>query len=153
MKRFLLLFVLAALIATPVALACPGCGKHAEAASSKGHDCSANMKGVEKTVTNTDNGARIEMTASDPEMVKTLQAHVADESKKGCGPDCPMANAAWSHKVENTDKGVVVTLTASSKDDVAKLQTAVAEMAKGGCMKTGEAGGCNHKAGAKATKA
>jgi hypothetical protein len=153
MKRFLLLFVLAALIATPVALACPGCGKHAETASSKGHECPAAMKGVERTVTNTNDGARIEMTAGDPEMVKTLQAHVTAETKEGCCKDCPLANAAWSHKVENTDKGVVVILTANSKDDVAKLQTAVAGMAKGGCAKGGEAGGCNHKADAKATKA
>ncbi len=154
MKRILLLFVLVALVAAPAAMACPGCEKHAQAAAMKGHECPAAMKGVERTVTNTADGARIEMTASDPELVKTLQAHVATETKEGCCPNCPMANAAWSRKVENTAKGVVVTLTASNKDDVAKLQTAVAEMGKGGCMKGGEAGaGCPHKAAAKTTKA
>ena len=151
MKRFLLLFVLAALIATPVALAC---GKDGAMKASMGHECPAAMKGVERTVTNLDNGVRIEMTASDPKLVETLQTHVAAEAKEGCSKDCPMANAAWDRKVENTAKGVVVTLTAKSKDDVTKLQTAVAEMGKGGCMKGGEAGAdCPHKAGAKATKA
>ncbi len=152
MKRFLLLTVLVALIAAPAALACGKDG--AMAASSNGHECPAAMQGVERTVTNLDNGVKIVMTASDPKLVETLQSHVASETKEGCCPDCPMANKAWNRVVENTKDGVVVILTANSKADVTKLQTAVASMGKGGCMKGGEAGaGCPHKAGAKATKA
>ncbi len=151
MRRLLLLSVLVALIATPAALACE---KHGAMAASMGHECPAAMKGVERTVTNLDNGVRIEMTASDPKLVETLQTHVAAETKEGCSKDCPMANAAWNRVVQKTDKGVVVTLTANSKEEIEKLQTAVATMGKGGCMKGGEAGaGCPHKAGAKATKA
>ncbi len=151
MKRFLLLTALIAAIATPVALSCP---KDGAMGASMGHDCPAAMKGVERTVTNLEDGVRIEMTASDPKLVETLQTHVAAETKEGCSKDCPMANKAWSRVVQNTDKGVVVILTANTKDEVAKLQTAVAAMGKGGCMKGGEAGaGCPHKAGAKATKA
>jgi TusA-related sulfurtransferase len=143
MKRFLLLSVLIAAIAAPVALAC---GNEAAMKAGMGHDCPSMMKGVERTVTNTADGVRIEMKSSDPEMVQTLQAHMNAENKPGgCCKDCPMSNAAWSRKVENTRDGVVLTMTASSPDDVSKLQTAAASMTKGGCSHHGaEAGkgGC-----------
>jgi hypothetical protein len=152
MKRILILSVLIGLLATPAALAC---GMEASAKASGGHECPASMKGVQRTVTNLDNGARLELTSDDPDVVKTLQAHMAEERKAGgCCKDCPLSNAAWSHKVENTDKGVVLTLTADSKDDIGKLQTAMASMTKGGCGHKSEAekGECPHKAAQKNTK-
>jgi hypothetical protein len=153
MKRFLILTALVALVAMPAVLACE---KEAGMKASMGHDCPASMKGVERTVTNLDNGVRMEMTSSDPAVVKTLQTQMAADHKTGgCCKDCPLSNAAWTHKVENTDKGVIVTLTADSKDDIGKLQTAMAGMAKGGCRHMDEAGKgeCPHKAAQKNTKA
>ncbi|MBZ5637392.1 MAG: hypothetical protein LAO51_01400 [Acidobacteriia bacterium] len=153
MKRFLVLSALIALLVSPAVLACD---KDSAMTASMGHSCPAAMKGVERTVTNLDNGVRIEMTASDPTVVHTLQANMASELKSGgCCKDCPLANAAWNHKVENTDKGVILVVTTTSGDDVGKLQTAMASMAKGGCSKGSEAGKgeCPHKAAAKTTKA
>jgi len=145
MKRFLLLSVLVALIATPAALAC---GEHAAMKAGMGHDCPSMMKGVEKTVTNTADGVRIEIKATDPETVQTLQAHMtqmnAENKTGGCCKDCPMSNTAWNRKIENTRDGVVMILTANSPDDITKLQTAAASMTKGGCSHGAEAGkiGC-----------
>jgi hypothetical protein len=155
MKRILILSVLIGLLATPAVLACGG-DMEASAKASGGHDCPSKMKGVQRAVTNLDNGARLELTSDDPDVVKTLQVHMAGEKKEGCSKDCPLSNAAWTQKVENTDKGVVVTLTAESKDEIGKLQTALASMAKGGCGHMSEAGKgeCPHKKAAqKNTKA
>ena len=152
MKRFLMLAVLIALVATPAALAC---GKDGAMKASMGHGCPSMMKGVERTVTNIDNGVRIEITSADPALVQTLQTQMAAEGKGSCCKDCVLSNAAWSKKVENTSKGVVLTLTAASKDEVGNLQTKAAAMTKGGCGHMGEAGkgDCPHKAAQKNTKA
>jgi TusA-related sulfurtransferase len=154
MKRILILSVLIGLLATPAVMAC---GMEASNKASGGHECPGSMKGVERTVTNLDNGARLELTSDDPAVIKTLQTHMAAEHETGgCCKDCPLSNTAWNRKVENTDKGVVLTLTTDSKNDVDKLQTAMASMAKGGCKHMGEAekGECpRHKGEQKNTKA
>lgn len=148
MKRFLVLSALIALLAAPAALACD---KQGSMTASAGHACPGSMKNVERTVTNLDNGARIEMNSTDPAVVSTLQTHMAADTKSaGCCKDCPMGNTAWTHKVENTDNGVVLFLTADSKDEIGKIQTAAAGMAKGGCSKqAGGKGECPHRAKSK----
>jgi len=151
MKRFLVLSALAAVLAFSAALACEmEAGMKAE-----GHKCPVSMKGVERTVTNIDNGVRIEITSADPALVQTLQTQMAAEGKGSCCKDCVLSNAAWSKKVENTSKGVVLTVTAASKDEVGDLQTKAASMTKGGCGHMGEAGkgDCPHKSAQKSTKA
>lgn len=149
MKRHFVPFALLALVLSTAALACDMDAK------AGGHECAASMKGVERTVTNIDNGVRIELSSADSAMVQKLQAKMSGESKGSCCKDCVMSNAAWSKKVENTSKGVVVTLTAGSKDEVGKLQAKAAEMTKGGCghMSEAEKGGCPHKAAQKGEKA
>jgi hypothetical protein len=151
MKRSLVVFALLALVVSSAAFACD---KEA-GMKTAGHECPVSMKGVERTVTNLDNGVRIEMASADPAMIQTLQTKMAAEGKGSCCKDCVMSNAAWSKKVENTPKGVVVTVTAGSKDEVGKLQTMAAGMTKGGCGHMGEVekGECPHKAAQKGTKA
>ena len=154
MKRFLLIAALVGLLASPAALACGG--MDAGMKEGDGHECPASMKGVERTVTNLDNGVRIQMTSADPALVQTLQAKITSDAKTvGCCGSCILANAAWTRKVESNEKGVVLTLTANSPAEVGKLQAAAVDLAKGGCSHEATAGKgeCPHKSGPKATKA
>ena len=152
MKRFLALTALIALLAIPAAMACE---KHAAMKASAEQGCPSSMKGVERTVTNTDNGVKMQLTSADPAVVSHLQKMMASGHEEGCCKDCPLSNAAWTRKAENIENGVVVTLTAASPDEVGKLQTSLASMAKGGCGHEAAAdkGGCPKKAAAKADTA
>ncbi len=153
MKRLLVLSVLIALCASPAALACP---QQAAMKTSEGHECPAAMKGVERTVTNLNDGVRLEMTSTDPEVVRALQAKITSDPKAaGCCKDCPLANEAWTRKVEHTKNGLVLTLTAGSPEEVRKIQAAAETMAKGGCthMKAGDPKECPHHAKHHAEKA
>jgi hypothetical protein len=139
MKRFFLMMVLAALVATPL-LAADAAGSMA---------CCKNA-GVERTVTNLDNGVRMTMTAKDPKAVAMIQEMSASCSKdKPCCKDCPMAAEGVTRTVEKTGAGVVITATATNPDLVKKLQAHAATMAAGGDMK----GCCKGKGDAKASGA
>lgn len=153
MKRFLVLSALIALVAVPAVLACE---MEASTKTAAGHECPAMMKGVERAVTNVDHGVKLELTSSDPAVVRQLQQRMAEHpASAGCCKECPLANAAWTRKAENVSNGVVLTLTAGSAAEIGKLQQAVEGMAKGECPHAGAAGKgeCPRKAGAKTTKA
>ena len=146
MKKVAVLFVAACLLALPLAA---DCGKdHAAAAGGKGHGstgCCAKQEGVERTVTNLDNGVQVSLTASDPKVVEMLQTHSAMAGKDGCG-ECPMKAEGVTRSVEKTATGVVMTATATTPEAVKALQQHAAQMATGGCMKKTEKAGCAHKA-------
>ena len=138
MKRILTILGVVALAAIPVLA---GGGDHS--------GCCMKQAGVERTVTNIDNGVRITLAASDPQVVSTLQGKVEGCGKDGCG-DCPMHAEGVTRTVEKTDNGVVITATASDASVVAKLQQHATAMGAGGCGKKAadKPAGCpHHKAG------
>lgn len=129
MKRLLLVLVLilAVLVSAPMlADDHPGCMK---------------AKGVQRTVANLDNGVRITVTCSDPNLVAEVQARVA----KGCGGECPMSARGVTRAVENTADGAVVTATSSDPALVKALQ----EHAAKGCSHEGHGTTCKHGKAAK----
>ncbi len=134
MKRLFLMMVLAALVAAPLMAA--------DAAAPKAC-CKAS--GVERTVTNLDNGVKVMMTAKDPKAVAMIQEMSATCSNDTpCCKDCPMAAEGVTRTVEKTAAGVTITATATSLELVKKLQEHAATMTAGAGMK----GCCKGKAGA-----
>lgn len=124
MKRFLLVIALAVLATAPVM-----------AADAAAPMACCRAVGVERTVTNLDNGVKVTMTAKDPKAVAIIQEMSAACSKdKPCCKDCPLASEGVTRTVEKTNSGVVVTATATNPELVKKLQAHAAALAAGGEM-------------------
>lgn len=153
MKRFLAALFALAFAAGLTAFACGGA-------------CPTSMKGVERSVKNTDGGVEISFTSNCAETVKAMQAHMAKETgnaQGGCDKHADKAAEAkkaeagcmfcghpeWTRKVNNTEKGMVVSLTAANADEIKKIQTMAAGLGqpKGDCPHSKEKkGGCDkHK--------
>lgn len=128
MKRFLAVLALVTLVAMP--------------ALADDHAGCLKSKGMQRTVSNIDNGVKITMTTSDPKMVPEIQAKAA----KGCGGECPMAAKGVTRSVENTPEGAVVTATSTDPAQVKALQ----EHATRGCTAEHAKAGCKHDEAAKA---
>jgi len=134
MKRFFVLFALTLLAVAPLT-----------AADAAGPMACCKGAGVERTVTNLENGVKVTMTAKDPKAAAMIQEMSASCAKgTPCCKDCPMAAEGVTRTVEKTESGVVITATATNPDLVKKLQ-AHAVMAAGGEMK----GCCKGKTDAK----
>jgi hypothetical protein len=128
MKRFFAVLALVTLVAMP--------------ALAEDHAGCMKATGMQRTVSNIDNGVKITMTCTDKKMVAEIQAKAA----KGCAGECPMAAKGVTRTVENTPEGAVVTATSTDPAQVKALQ----EHAAKGC--TGEHGGkscCKHDEAAK----
>ena len=85
-----------------------------------------------RTVTNTDNGVRIEISSDDPAVVETIQARAAQgpgmrhgRRPGGWGP-CMVEGA--ERTVTNTDNGVTVQITSDDPEVVAKIQDRAADV-------------------------
>ena len=115
MKRVAILFVLLGLTFVPLATAADPTAEHGAACCAKG-------AGAQRTVTNLDNGVKIEMVSADPKVVAMIQQETATCPKPGCCKDCPMVAKGVTRTVEKTDKGVVITATATDAKLVASLQ-------------------------------
>ncbi len=135
MKRIVLVIALAALAAAPLLAA--------DAAKPAAMCCLKNA-GAQRTVTNLDNGVRIEFAATDPKVVALIQDETASCPKPGCAPECPMQAKGVTRTVEKTEKGVVITATATD----AALVKALQEHAAAQWDKL-----CPHKAGKACSKA
>ena len=135
MKRFQLVIAMAALAAAPLM-----------AADAAAPMACCKAAGVERTVTNLDNGVRVTMTAEDPKTIAMVQEMSAGccSKDKPCCKDCPMAAEGVTRTVEKTASGVVVTATAANPELVKKLQAHAAAMGAAGDMKDC----CKGKAGA-----
>ena len=123
MKRFLLVIALAVLATAPVM-----------AADAAAPMACCRAVGVERTVTNLDNGVKVTMTAKDPKAVAIIQEMSAACSKdKPCCKDCPLASEGVTRTVEKTDTGVVITATATDAATVKALQEHAATMWEKAC--------------------
>jgi hypothetical protein len=126
MKKLIILAAVFALFAGPAALAC-GASKTMAGNTVK----MKTIPGVERTVTNLENGVRIQMVGMNAEAVKAVQQKMggcpkaaADRWAKGDCTGCPFAGQAdWTRTVENTENGVVLTVTTTKTDDVSKIQS------------------------------
>jgi TusA-related sulfurtransferase len=130
MKRVLVALAIMALFAMPMLAGGPG----------KAGCCKA--AGVERSVTNLDNGVKITITANDPKAIAQVQTKAASCSKESCG-DCPMMSDKVTRTVEKTDTGVVITAISTDAAIVKAIQEHAAAEAKGeGCgrMKQGASG-------------
>lgn len=83
--------------------------------------CCAAMAGVERTVTQLDNGVRVTLVGADQATVDKLQAQAGTCPAKGCS-GCPMHAEGVTRTVEKTSSGVVITATAQDPALVASLQ-------------------------------
>ncbi len=143
MRRFLFVLALALAAAAPLLAA--------DAATPM--SCCGGA-GVERSVTNIDNGVKVTLTAKDPKVVAQVQEMAAACPKdKPCCKDCPMAAEGVTRAVAKTDSGVVITATSADPELVKKLQAHAASMAaggdgkaccKGGAKDAGMAGKCPH---------
>lgn len=144
MKRIVTVSVLSFFLAASVVLAC-GANKTQVALG-----CPYSSGEVTRTASNVDNGAKIVLASSNPELAKAIQTSMggcqksaAQQAQKNCGSDCLMAHSEWTRTVENTDSGVVVLLTSNDGSEVKKIQEMAANVVAGkaGCNK----GGCDKK--------
>jgi hypothetical protein len=102
--------------------------------------CCKEMKDVNVTVANIENGVTLTFAAKTPEALKAIQSKLATcTDTKGCDI-CGMKGV--KREVKNTENGAVMTLTAEKAKTVKKLQDAVAKenAEKAGCSKEKKAG-------------
>ncbi len=113
MKRFVLMIALAALAAAPLMAA---------DAAKPAAMCCLKDAGAQRTVTNLDNGVKIEIASADPKIVALIQDETATCPKPGCSQSCQMQAKGVTRTVEKTSKGVVITATSSDSAQVKALQ-------------------------------
>jgi len=109
-KRHLVLTIAVLLAGVPVLAGNPGPA-----------GCCAAMPGVERTVTQLDNGVRVTLVGADQATVEKLQAQAGSCPAKGCN-GCPMHAEGVTRTVEKIASGVVITATAQDPALVASLQ-------------------------------
>jgi hypothetical protein len=139
MKRVAILALLLGLTFAPLLGAADG-------SAEKGSACCAKGAGTQRTVTNLDNGVKVEMTSADPKVVAMIQQDAGSCPKPGCCKDCPMVAKGVTRTVDKTDKGVVITATATDAKLVASLQQHAAAKGAAGCAHTSAKACCKDKA-------
>ena len=103
------------------------------------HDLLFNNTRIKRTVTNLPDGIRTTTESDDPEVVRSIQAHVASMSQRlEDGREFNIFSTSLpvlfenreeiSSKVEMTEKGVVVTRTSTNREVVAALQQHATEV-------------------------
>jgi TusA-related sulfurtransferase len=112
----------------------------------------AQMEGVKRTVTNTDNGVVIEITSNDPAVVGTIQSRAADSP--GChGKGHGRAGQGMCTRMEgvkrtvtNTENGVVIEMTSNDPAIVETIRSRMADSPQCHGKGHGCAGGetCGH---------
>lgn len=135
MKRFLIIAVLVAFALSAPVLACAkdagkgGCSMNAKGEMA-GFCVKCATKGVEKTITNLDNGVKIlfatQDKASSEQLFKTLQSH--EKEIVSCKGQCPTKAKGVERQVKMVDGGVLVTVTSPDAEMVEYLQKTVHEM-------------------------
>jgi hypothetical protein len=112
------------------------------------HDLLFNNTRIKRTVTNLPDGIRTTTESDDPEVARSIQAHVASMSQRlEDGREFNIFSTSLpvlfenrekiSSKVEVTDKGVVVTRTSTDRKVVAALQlhaTGVTDLVREGMV-------------------
>ncbi len=97
--------------------------------------CPCGMEGVTRSVENLDDGARVTLTAKDPETAEKVQKMMDERHPGKCNCakcKCPMMLEGVERKVEATADGVVMTVTAQDPETVKKIQAHLTEFAGSG---------------------
>ncbi|MCD6218509.1 hypothetical protein J7L05_11740 [bacterium] len=115
MKKVYLVLTMALMLVV-AAIAIDG---YSNSASARGSSNERQRPAVDRTVTNIDNGVIIELTSSDPDVVKRIQER--KETRRGGGGDnCDSPKA--KRTVENIKDGVRITITSDDPDTVKQIQ-------------------------------
>lgn len=132
-KAYLILTMAVMLVVAGIAI-----DGYSNSASAQDNSNERQRPAVDRSVTNINNGVVIELTSSDPDVVKRIQER--KETRKGGGGDkCDAPKA--ERTVKNIKDGVRITITSDDPDTVEMIQTRAEEMKRN--RKRGRKGGGN----------
>ena len=127
MKRFLIIAALVALAISTPALACGGgcpADKTHQTAAAKGFCIKCATHGVEKSVTNLDDGVEIHFAVSDrsaaEKLYETIQAH--EKEVISCSGQCPTKTKGVKRNVKLVKDGVIFIATSPDAEMAKFLQ-------------------------------
>jgi TusA-related sulfurtransferase len=115
MKKAYLVLIMAVMLVV-VGVAMDG---YSNSASAQDNSNDRQRPAVDRSVTNIDNGVIIELTSSDPDVVKRIQER-KETRRGGGGNNCDSPKA--ERTVKNIKDGVRITITSDDPDTVSQIQ-------------------------------